>query len=96
MEYVLLAVLLVCAIVIVVAVTFQKSNEGLSGSIAGGSDNFYGKDKKAGNGKLLYRITLIACLVFAVAVTLVYVLQPDYSNITNDWNTISDYAEIFK
>ena len=36
MEYVLLAILLVCAVVITVAVLFQKSGEkGLSGTIAG-------------------------------------------------------------
>ena len=95
MEYVLLAILLICAVVIIVAVTFQKSNEGLSGTIAGGSETYYGKDKGKNTGKLLFRITLIACIVFAVAVTFVYVLQPDYSNIMNEWTSISEYAEIF-
>ena len=68
LEYILLALLLVCAIVIVVAVTLQKSNEGLSGTIAGGQDTYYGKDKAKGSGKLLFKISLIACAVFAVAV----------------------------
>ena len=44
MEFVLLAVLLLSAIFIIVAVVFQKSaDEGLSGTIAGGNDTFYGK-----------------------------------------------------
>jgi preprotein translocase subunit SecG len=97
LEYILLAILLVCAIVIVVAVTFQKSNEGLSGTIAGGSDTYYGKDKSAAKkGKLLFKISLIAVSVFAVAVLVVYLIQPDYSNVTNDWNAISEFSSIFK
>ena len=77
-EYILLGVLLVCAIIIVLAVTFQKSNEGLSGTIAGGSETYYGKDKSVQTGKKLFKITLIAALVFALAVLAAYVIQPDY------------------
>lgn len=91
LEYILLAVLLVCAVVIVVAVTLQKSNEGLSGTISGNSETYYGKDKAAKNGKRIYMITLIAALVFAVAVLAVYVLQPDYTNANNNWNQLSEY-----
>ena len=69
MEYVLLAILLVCAVVITVAVLFQKSGEkGLSGTIAGGSETYYGKDKSGGIDKKLFKWTLIAGVVFAVAV----------------------------
>ncbi len=92
LEYILLAVLLVCAVIIVVAVVLQKSNEGLSGTIAGGSETYYGKDKGNAKGKLLFKISLIACIVFAVAVLAVYVLQPDYSNIKNSWTEISQYS----
>ena len=43
MEYVLLAILLLSAVFIIVAVIFQKSaDEGLSGTIAGGNETFYG------------------------------------------------------
>jgi preprotein translocase subunit SecG len=95
LEYILLSLLLICAIVIVVVVTLQKSNEGLSGTIAGGSETYYGKDKGNAKGKLLFKISLIACIVFAVAVLAVYVLQPDYANIQNNWNSISKYSSIF-
>ena len=94
-EYILLAVLLVCALVIVAAVTVQKSNEGLSGTISGGSETYYGKEKSAGSGKKLFKITLIAAIVFAVAVLAVYVLQSDYAQVTNSWQDISEYSEIF-
>jgi preprotein translocase subunit SecG len=94
-EYILLGVLLVCAIIIVLAVTFQKSNEGLSGTIAGGSETYYGKDKSVQTGKKLFKITLIAALVFALAVLAAYVIQPDYSSVTNDWTAISEFSSIF-
>jgi preprotein translocase subunit SecG len=95
LEYILLGILLVCAVIIAVAVVFQKSNEGLSGTISGGSETYYGKDKSVQTGKKIYKITLIAVIVFAVAVLAVYVLQPDYSSVQNDWTSISDYSTIF-
>ncbi len=80
MEYVLLAILLVCAVVITLAVLFQKSGDkGLSGTISGNSETYYGKDKTGGIEKKLFKWTLIASIVFAVAVIAVYVIQPDYS-----------------
>ena len=102
MEYVLLAVLLVCALVIIVAVLFQKSGEkGLSGTISGNSETYYGKDKTGGREQKLFKWTLIASIVFAVAVVAVYIIQPDYEayssyNTIDAWQTISDFADIFK
>ena len=101
LEYVLLAVLLICAAFIVVAVIFQKSgDEGLSGTIAGGnSETYYGKDKAVQKDKVLGKWLLIVSIVFAVAVLVVYVIQPDYNSASYDldqWQTLSDYASIFK
>lgn len=99
MEYVLLAILLVCAIVIVVAVIFQKSGEkGLSGTISGSSETYYGKDKTGSRDKMLFKWTLIASIVFAVAVVVVYVIQPDYTKgyDVDAWQTLSQFANIFK
>ena len=98
MEYVLLAILLVCAVVITVAVLFQKSGEkGLSGTIAGGSETYYGKDKSGGIDKKLFKWTLIAGVVFAVAVIAVYVIQPDYIEgyDVNAWKNLSQFANVF-
>ena len=78
-EYILLALLLIAAVFIVTAVTIQKtSDEGLSGTIAGGSETYYGKDKSKQSGKLLNKWTLIVAAVFVLVVVVVYVLQPDY------------------
>ena len=96
LELILLSVLLVCAVIITGAVVLQKSNEGLSGSIAGGSETYYGKDKSNQNGKKLFKITLIATVVFAIAVLAVYIIQPDYSDVENDWKALTSYSDIFK
>ena len=98
MEYVLLAILLVCAVVITVAVLFKKSGEKrLSGNIAGGSETYYGKDKSGGIDKKLFKWTLIAGIVFAVAVIAVYVIQPDYIEgyDVNAWKNLSMFANVF-
>ena len=98
-EYILLALLLVCAIFIVVAVTLQKSgDEGLSGTIAGGSETYYGKDKGPSKEKILGKWTLIVSIVFAVAVVVVYVMQPDYAQSENNldyWQKLSEFSSIF-
>ena len=100
MEYVLLAVLLLAAVFIVIAVLFQKStDEGLSGSIAGGNnETYYGKDKSKHTEKLWFKWTLIASLVFAVAVILTYVIQPDYypAPDVDGWKDFSNYYYLFQ
>ena len=100
LEYVLLIVLLISAVFIVVAVLLQKSNEdGLSGTISGGAETFYGKDKSAHGDKALYKWTLIAAIVFAVAVLAVYIIQPDFSSTytLKDWMTdsLNNYSHVF-
>ena len=98
-EYVLLAVLLLSAVFIIVAVIFQKSaDEGLSGTIAGGNETFYGKEKSAHSDKLWFRLTLIVSIVFVVAVLLAYVIQPDYdsSSALDNWKSWSEYSDILK
>ena len=99
MEFVLLAILLLSAVFIVVAVIFQKSaDEGLSGTIAGGNETFYGKEKSAHTDKLWFRLTLVVSIVFVVAVLLSYMIQPDYdsSPALDNWKQWSDYADLLE
>ena len=101
MEYVLLVILLIAAIAIVAAVLFQKDTEGgLSSTIAGGSDTYYGKEKSGGSDKLLFKITVIAAIVFVVAVLVAYIAQPDYAGSISGiekWYELlpSKYHELF-
>lgn len=84
-EYILLALLFVASIFLIVAVTLQKSgDEGLSGTIAGGSETYYGRDKSKQSGKLLNKWTLIIAAVFVAVVLVVYVIQPDYMKDLSD------------
>ena len=99
-EYILLAILFIAAVFIVVSVTIQKTHdEGLGGTIAGGSETYYSKDKSVRTGRLLGKWTLIACIVFALAVVVAYVIQPDYTQSYNNldyWQQVSEFADIFK
>ncbi len=99
LENILLVVLLVSALFIIVAVLLQKStDEGLSGTIAGGSDTFYGKNKSSHSDRTLFIATIVAAIVFVVAVLAVYIIQPDYSSTysLDDWkNLIGDYSNFF-
>ena len=80
MEYVLIVILLISALFIIGAVLMQNSgSEGLSGTIAGNQETYYGRDKSSRIEKVLNKWTGIAAIVFAVAVLVVYVIQPDYS-----------------
>ena len=101
LEIVLLVLLLISAAFIVVAVVLQKSNEeGLSGTISGGAETFYGKDKSSNADRALYKWTLVAAIVFGVAVLAVFVIQPDYaeSYSLDSWKDIinSSYSHLFK
>lgn len=94
LEYILLAVLLLAALFIIFAVIMQKSSgDGLSSTIAGGQETYYGKDKSAHTDRLLFKWTAIASIVLAVAVLLAYVIQPDYSSSysLDYWQDISKY-----
>lgn len=98
-EYILLALLLIAAVFIVTVVTIQKtSDEGLSGTISGGSDTYYGRDKAKQSGKLLNKWTLIVAAVFVLVVVVVYVMQPDYTTMIaapGDWKNLGEFSSIF-
>ena len=99
LEYALLVVLLVSAVFIVVAVLLQKSNEdGLSGAISGGQETFYGKDKSSHTDRTLFALTLVAAIIFALAVVAVYVIQPDYANLpaVDAWKESTLYGSVFQ
>lgn len=98
LEYALLVILLVSAVFIVVAVLLQKSNEdGLSGTIAGGQETFYGKDKSSHTDRTLFKLTLVAGIIFALAVAAVYIIQPDYASsyALDAWKEMTDYGSVF-
>lgn len=99
-EYILIVVLLLSALFLIIAVLLQKSDkEGLSGTISGGAETYYGKDKSVGVDRMLRKWTAVVGVIFAVAVIAVYVLQPDYTSsldYLDAWKTLSEYSSIFQ
>ena len=84
--YILMGALLVMGVFLIVAVLMQHGKDhGLSGTIAGGAETFFGKDKGTRIDKLLGKLTTIVGIAFVVIVVVVYVVQPDYS---------SDYSNV--
>lgn len=70
-------ILFVGAIVLVVIVLIQSNNsKGLSGTIAGGAETFYGKNKGKSSEKKLLVTTIVIASVFLVLCLVVYALQP--------------------
>lgn len=74
-EWVLGIVLIVMAAFLVVAVLMQSGKDKrLSGSIAGGSDTYYGKSKGRSFDKILARLTTVVAILFAALVVVMYVV----------------------
>ena len=75
LQIILGVALLLMAIFLVIVVMLQdKAKRGLSGAIAGGSDNnsYLGKNGTAGKSKVLSKVTTIVAIVFAVVVVIAY------------------------
>jgi preprotein translocase subunit SecG len=67
--------LLVLSVALVVLVLFQSGKDKkLSGSIAGGSDTYFGKSKGRSWDKILARLTTVIAILFGVLVVVLYVL----------------------
>lgn len=67
MHTALMVILLLSSIVLIVSILLQESkSDGLSGSIAGGAEQLFGKRKSRGYDALLSRITTICAVVYIV------------------------------
>lgn len=75
--YIMMGLLIASGLFLVVAVLLQegKSKGGLSGTIVGGTETFYGKEQGVRRDRMLSRLTTIAAIVFVVLVLTVYFVQ---------------------
>lgn len=75
--YIMMGLLIASGLFLVVAVLLQegKSKGGLSGTIVGGTETFYGKEQGVRRDRMLSRLTTIAAIVFVVLVLAVYFVQ---------------------
>lgn len=75
LEYVLGGILIAMAIFLVVIVLAQSGKDKrLSGSIAGGTDTYFGKTKGRSRDKILARLTTVVAILFGALVVVLYVL----------------------
>ena len=75
-EWIFGGILLFFAVFLVVAVLLQHGKTHyLSGTIAGGAETFFGKEKGRTIDKLLSTVTSIVSVIFVIAVVILYVLQ---------------------
>ena len=67
MHTALMIILLLSSLVLIVSILLQESkSDGLSGSIAGGAEQLFGKRKSRGYDALLSKITTICAVVYIV------------------------------
>ena len=67
MHTALMIILLVASVVLIISILLQSGNsDGLSGSIAGGAEQLFGKRKSRGYDALLAKITTIAAIIYIV------------------------------
>ena len=75
-EIVLGIILIVMAVFLIVAVLMQSGKDkGISGTIAGGAETFFGKSKAKTMDKKLSILTAVVAVIFVVVVLAVYVMQ---------------------
>ena len=67
MHTALMIILLVSSIVLIVSILLQESkSDGLSGSIAGGAEQLFGKRKSRGYDALLSRVTTVCAVIYII------------------------------
>ena len=67
MKIALMALLSIASIVLILSVLLQSGNsDGLSGSIAGGAEQLFGKKKGRGYEAILSKITVVCAVLFIV------------------------------
>ena len=67
MHTALMIILLISSIVLIISILLQESkSDGLSGSIAGGAEQLFGKRKSRGYDALLSRITTVCAVIYIV------------------------------
>ena len=62
-----MVILLIASIILIISILLQESkSDGLSGSIAGGAEQLFGKRKSRGYDALLSRITTVCAVIYIV------------------------------
>ncbi len=82
METVIGVLLIIMGIFLIISVLMQSSKDHrLSGSIAGGAETFFGKQKGKTLDALFNKLTTIVTIIFVVLVLALYVMQPSLEEL---------------
>lgn len=66
-QYIIGGLLLAIAVALVVIILQQTGKDkGLSGTLAGGSDTFFGKSGGSTKDKMLFRVTVVLSVLFVI------------------------------
>lgn len=85
--------ILAMALFLVITILLQSSRDHrLSGTIAGGAETFFGKQKGKTMDGVLNKITAVVCVVFFVCVLLMYVFQDN--GLSTGGNTDGNVIDI--
>ena len=76
MKIFLMILLAVASLILIVSVLMQSGNSaGLSGSIAGGAEQLFGKKKSKGYDAILAKITTVAEVLFVVLAIVLVMME---------------------
>ena len=65
MHTALMVILLIASVILIVSILLQESkSDGLSGSIAGGAEQLFGKKKSRGYDAILSKITTVVAIIY--------------------------------
>jgi len=72
----LMVLLLLASLIMIASILFQSGNSaGLSGSIAGGAEQLFGKKKGKGYDELLSKVTVVGAIVFILVSILLVMIE---------------------
>jgi len=68
--------LLLASLIMIASILFQSGNSaGLSGSIAGGAEQLFGKKKGKGYDELLSKVTVVGAIVFILVSVILVMIE---------------------
>ena len=72
----LMIILSLASLVLIASILFQSgSSAGLSGSIAGGAEQLFGKKKSKGYDAILEKVTVVGAVVFIIVSLILVTLE---------------------
>jgi preprotein translocase subunit SecG len=71
-----MVLLLLASLIMIASILFQSGNSaGLSGSIAGGAEQLFGKKKGKGYDELLSKVTVVGAVIFILVSVILVMIE---------------------